>query len=166
MQGFFFSQMKGIYTKPKITLYLLMKDGMLSSWDQEQWGTRTSALTTFIQYWKFWPVQSGKKKKKFRLEKRNYNWYNHLSRIPRWLSGKESACNAGDAGLIPELGRSGEGNGNPLQYSGLETPMVSQKESDMTEQPSLGLIPLPLCSSFAASLPHPNIRFTYFIFLS
>ena len=31
--------------------------------------------------------------------------------------GKESACNAGDLGLIPGLGRSpGEGNGNPLQY--------------------------------------------------
>ena len=34
---------------------------------------------------------------------------------------KESACNAGDAGLIPGLGRSpGEGTGYPLQYSGLE----------------------------------------------
>ena len=34
---------------------------------------------------------------------------------------KESACNAGDAGLIPGSGRSpGEGNGNPLQYSCLE----------------------------------------------
>ena len=32
--------------------------------------------------------------------------------------GKESACNAGDPGLIPGLARSpGEGNGNPLQYS-------------------------------------------------
>ena len=31
--------------------------------------------------------------------------------LPRWLSGKESACQAGDAGLIPGLGRSpGEGN--------------------------------------------------------
>ena len=38
--------------------------------------------------------------------------------------GKESACNAGDPGLIPGLGRSpGEGNGNPLQYSCLENPM-------------------------------------------
>jgi len=41
--------------------------------------------------------------------------------------GKESACNAGDAGdvgLIPELGRSpGGGHGNPLQYSCLENPM-------------------------------------------
>ena len=38
--------------------------------------------------------------------------------------GKESACNAGDLGLIPDLGRShGEGNGNPLQQSCLENPM-------------------------------------------
>ena len=34
-----------------------------------------------------------------------------------WLSSKESACNAGDVGLIPGWGRSPEGgNGNPLQY--------------------------------------------------
>ena len=39
--------------------------------------------------------------------------------------GEESACNAGDLGLIPRLGRfSGQGNGNPLQYSCLEIPMV------------------------------------------
>ena len=38
--------------------------------------------------------------------------------------GKESACNAGDPGLILGLGRSpGEGNGNLLQYSYLENPM-------------------------------------------
>ena len=37
---------------------------------------------------------------------------------------KESACNAGDPGSIPGLGRStGEGNGNPPQYSCLENPM-------------------------------------------
>ena len=47
---------------------------------------------------------------------------------PRGFSGgsdgKESACNAGDPGLIPGLGRSpGEGNGNPLQYSCQENPM-------------------------------------------
>ena len=37
---------------------------------------------------------------------------------------KASACNAGDLGLIPGLGRCpGEGNGNPLQYSCLENPM-------------------------------------------
>ena len=37
---------------------------------------------------------------------------------------KESACNVGDLGLIPVLGRSlEEGNGYPLQYSGLENSM-------------------------------------------
>ena len=37
---------------------------------------------------------------------------------------KASACNAGDLGSIPGLGRSpGEGNGNPLQYSCLKNPM-------------------------------------------
>ena len=37
---------------------------------------------------------------------------------------KESACNAGDPGSIPGLGRSSEGgNGNLLQYSCLENPM-------------------------------------------
>ena len=39
-------------------------------------------------------------------------------------NGKESACNAGDLGLIPGSGRSpGEGNGNALQYSCLENSM-------------------------------------------
>ena len=39
-------------------------------------------------------------------------------------AGKESACNAGDLGLIPGLGRSpGKGIGYPLQFSGLENSM-------------------------------------------
>ena len=38
--------------------------------------------------------------------------------------GKESACNAGNLGLIPGSGRSpGEGNDNSLQYSCLKNPM-------------------------------------------
>ena len=38
--------------------------------------------------------------------------------LPLRLAGKESACNAGDLGLIPGLERSpGEGTGYPLQYS-------------------------------------------------
>ena len=44
--------------------------------------------------------------------------------LPWWFSGKESSCNAEDAGLIPRSGRSpGEGNDNPLQYSCLGNPM-------------------------------------------
>ena len=59
--------------------------------------------------------------------------------------GKESTCNAGDLDLIPGLRRSsGEGNGNPLQYSCLENSMGRgvrwatvhgvTKESDTTDQ--------------------------------
>ena len=41
--------------------------------------------------------------------------------FPGGSAGKVSACNVGDLGLIPELGRSpGKGKGYPLQYSGLE----------------------------------------------
>ena len=41
--------------------------------------------------------------------------------FPDGSDGKKTTYNAGDAGLIPGLGRSpGEGNGNPLQYSCLE----------------------------------------------
>ena len=45
--------------------------------------------------------------------------------IKRWgfpggSDGKESACNAGDQGLIPGSGRSGEGNSNPLLENSME----------------------------------------------
>ena len=47
-----------------------------------------------------------------------------LPGFPGGSDGKESACNAGDQGSIPESGRSpGEGNVNPLQYSCLENSM-------------------------------------------
>ena len=52
--------------------------------------------------------------------------FNMLSRFvtsgfPGGSDGKASACNLGDPGSIPGLGRSsGEGNGNPLQYSCLK----------------------------------------------
>ena len=60
---------------------------------------------------------------------------------------EESACNVGDLGLIPGLGRSpGGGHGNPLPYSCLENPCGQRslkgyspwghKELDTAEQPS------------------------------
>ena len=55
--------------------------------------------------------------------------------------GKESACNAGDPGLIPGLGRSaGEGIGYPLQYSwaSLVAQLVKNPPANAGE---LGLIP-------------------------
>ena len=50
--------------------------------------------------------------------------YTYAYGVLRWLGGKESACNAGDAGSILGLKTSpGEGNGNPLQYFCLGNPM-------------------------------------------
>ena len=44
--------------------------------------------------------------------------------FPNGSDSKVSACNAGDLGSIPGLGRSpGEGNSNPFQYSCLENSM-------------------------------------------
>ena len=53
-----------------------------------------------------------------------YVLYYLVGGFPDDSAGKESACNAGDQGSIPESGRSsGEGNGNPLQFSCLENSM-------------------------------------------
>ena len=63
--------------------------------------------------------------------------------FPCGSASKESACNAGDLGSIPGLGRSpGEGKGYPHQYSGLENSMDCTvhgvaKELDTTERLSL-----------------------------
>ena len=56
--------------------------------------------------------------------------------FPGDLDSKESACNAGDLGLIPGLGRSpGGGLGNPLQYSCLEKGgSWGHRESDTAER--------------------------------
>ena len=60
--------------------------------------------------------------------------------FPGSSAGKESACNAGDHGLIPGLGRSArEGKGCPLHYSGLENSMdcivhgVAKRQTQLSE---------------------------------
>ena len=71
--------------------------------------------------------------------------HTYIQGLPRWLSGKESTCNAGVMAQIPGLGKSsGGGNGNLLQYSCLEDPLGRGvwwgtvhrviKESDTTQQ--------------------------------
>ena len=91
----------------------------------------------------------------------------HLGLL-RWLSGKESTCNAGDTGLIPGSGRSpGGGNGNPTpvflpgkshgQRRLVGSNPRGHKESGMTERlmPTaiiqrcdLGQVTETLCSDF------------------
>ena len=53
------------------------------------------------------------------------NFCAHTRGFPHDLVSKESACNAGDpASISGREDSTGEGNGNPLQYSCLENPMV------------------------------------------
>ena len=66
----------------------------------------------------------------------------HAWRFPDSSARNEFACNAGDLGSIPGLGRSlGEGKGYPLQYSSLDNSvdhgLWGRKELDMTERLSL-----------------------------
>ena len=79
-------------------------------------------------------------------------------RLPRWLSGKESACSAGDAGLIPELRRSpGEVNGSPLQYTCLGNPWTEEPgglQSMGSQRIGHDLVVKP------PPPPPPNLRYT------
>ena len=76
------------------------------------------------------------------------NVYRHLQGFPSGSAGKASACNAGDLGSIPGLGRSlGGSHGNLLQYSCLENPREQRslvdyspkccRELDMLERLSM-----------------------------
>ena len=76
-----------------------------------------------------------------------FNWLMHTSIYQSiYLASsvnKESACNAGDLGSFPGLGRSpGDGKGYPLQYSGLKNGLYSpwgRQESDTNEELSVNL---------------------------
>ena len=67
--------------------------------------------------------------------------YIYIYRLPYWLSGKESGCNAGDTDSIPGSERSPGGeHGKPVQYSCLENTMdrgtwqsMGCKESNTSE---------------------------------
>ena len=57
-------------------------------------------------------------------KQQNCSLLGHIFHFPGGSDGKESACNVGDLGSIPGLGRSpGGGHGNPLQCACLENPL-------------------------------------------
>ena len=96
------------------------------------WGQKESDMTEhmpcfiylhmdyLMSHFSYWPSTSPERSSGWSsLQCPSYNL-----KFPGGLHGKESACNAGDLGLIPRSGRSpGEGNGDPLQYSCLENAM-------------------------------------------
>ena len=72
--------------------------------------------------------------------------YVHTLGLPGNSNGIESACNAGDLGLIPGLGRSpGEGHGNPLQYFGLENSMTVKSMGSQRVGHDLATFTFTLC---------------------
>ena len=99
---------------------------------------REENLESYVFYW---PIVIFIWRRKWKIRSDLY--------FPGSSDGKDSACNVGELGLIPGLGRSPvEGNGNPLQYSCLENPMDrgawqatyspwGRKESDTPEQPTV-----------------------------
>ena len=77
-------------------------------------------------------------------------------------SGKESTCNAGDPGSIPESGRSpGGGHGNPLQCSCLENPMDRGVLQAMVHQVAKSRTQLNwLCTKCKPELPSSSVKFS------
>ena len=74
---------------------------------QHHYGPKSSVQVEFVLQW---PKKARSRDNS--LEK--WEGPTQSTGLPRWLSGKESTCQVGDAGSIPELGRSpGEGNVNP-----------------------------------------------------
>ena len=70
------------------------------------------------------PKFNDKKKFKISGSHASISMFHASQDFPGGSDGKESACNAGDPGSIPGLGRSPrEGNANPLQFFCLENPM-------------------------------------------
>ena len=84
------------------------------------WAARKALFTlyTYIYSWGYTNTVQG-------FYESTVNYY--YMGFPGGSEVKVSASNVGDLALIPRSGRSpGEGNGNPLQYSCLENPMVGE----------------------------------------
>ena len=95
--------------------------------------------------------------------------------LPGDADGKPSACNAGDPGSVPGLGRSpGEGNGTPLQYSSLENPMDGgacwatsprgRKQSDTTERLPFHYLALTPFPTSVLNLNYVDLVWNYALF--
>ena len=88
----------------------------------------------------------------------------YIMGFPGGSDGKESACNAGDLGSIPGLGRSpGGGHDNPIQYSCLENPQGQRS--------LVGYCPWDCKSDMIGATQHAvhtdvHYRFSYMCFFS
>ena len=100
-----FSNAQGI---PELTICWIIRVSLVAQWERIHLPCRRPWFDSWV--WKIW--------------RRDRLPITVFLGFPCGSAGKESACNVGDLGSIPGLGRSpGEGNSYPLQYSGLENSM-------------------------------------------
>ena len=117
---------------PYPVLYLVFLGGSEVKESAYQWGKWVQSLGwqdplekglathSSILAWRVTWIEESGELQSMGSQRVGHDWATSLS----LSDGKESACNAGDSGSIPESGRfAGEGIGNPLQYSCLENPM-------------------------------------------
>ena len=126
--------------KNQATSLLYIKDGTncVPFWVvSERWSFQVFSvgLNSQILVEKGWMILSSWRKSpaliwiypKAKILEAKRHWPPLSTRLPHWLSSKESACSVGDeedTGSMPGWGRSlGGGHGKPLQYSCLEKPM-------------------------------------------
>ena len=98
----------------------------LEGWSLNYWTTRKvlKVYILFEQVECYLKVSNGHYKSKATCKRIKIIGIANEPRASWWLSGKESAFNAGDTGSIPGLGISpGEENGNPFQYCCLGNPV-------------------------------------------
>ena len=82
--------------------------------------------------------------------------------FPCGSAGEESACNSGDLGSIPGLGRPpGEGKGYPLQYSGLENSMDYRVQGVAKSQTRLNDLHFTYLYIYIYILKKPLVHFTH-----
>ena len=95
-------------------------------WTEEPDGLQPIGLQRVRHDWSYWARARARAHTHTHTHESYYSCNYWPMGFPGGSDGKGSACNAGDLGLIPGLGRSpGEGNGYPLLYSCLENPMDS-----------------------------------------
>ena len=123
---------------PHAKSWLIGKDSDAGrDWGQEEKGMTEDEMAgwhhwldgceSWVNSWRWWWTGRPGVLQFMGWQRSGHNWVTELNwteGVVGGSDGKESTCNVGDLGLIPELGRSpGGGQGNPLQYSCLENPM-------------------------------------------
>ena len=131
-------------------------------WTEELGGLQSMGLLRVGQDWSDWAHTRRVLLLYFQSTYLFISVFHFLLGFPDSSVGKESACNAGDLGLIPGLGRSpGEGKDYRLQYSGLENSMDCIVHGVAKELDTAEWLSLPVISSKVFNRIEKNVYPSY-----